>query len=73
MTTKDPKVLELRDLEGQRLWAAIVTLIGFGAAIYGVGQLLKLTDVTMSQVEELSDRVDHLSRPVVSTSEPAKT
>jgi hypothetical protein len=72
--TKDPKILALRDLEGQRLFAAIVTLVGFAAAIYGVGQLLKLTDVTMTQVEELSGRVEHLSRPAaVSTSEPAKT
>lgn len=72
--TKDPKILALRDLEEQRLFAAIVTMVGLAAAVYGVMSFLKTTGTAISQVSELTDRVSHLSRPAVaSTSEPAKT
>ena len=75
MRTKSPAILELRDLEGQRFWAAMVTLVGLAIAVYGVGELIKTTDTSLDQVSELTQRVEHLSKPTVaaSPSEPAKT
>lgn len=76
MRTKhnDPKVLELHDLESQRLWLAVVLLLGLGAAVYATGQLLSLMDTSLDQVAELSERVERLqAAPAPSTSEPAKT
>ncbi len=60
----------LHDLEGQRFWAMILILIGVGVMIYGLGSIMKAMDVSLNQVEELSDRVEQLN---ASTSEPAKT
>jgi len=66
----DAKIRDLHDLEGQRFWAMILILIGVGVMIYGLGSIMKAMDVSLNQVEELSDRVEQLN---ASTSEPAKT
>jgi hypothetical protein len=68
--SSDPQIRDLHDLEGQRFWAMILILIGVGVMVYGLGQILKTTDVALDQVEELTDRVEHLSE---SKSEPVKT
>ena len=75
MRTKSPAILDLRDLEGQRFWAAMMIFAGLVLAVYGVGSLMKTTDTSLDQVSELTQRVEHLSKPTVaaSPSEPAKT
>ena len=69
----DPKVLELDDLEKKRFWAAIILLIGLGLAVYGAGELLQASSKMLDQVDELSERVERLSVPAASTSEPPST
>jgi hypothetical protein len=66
----DPKVRDLHDLEGRQFLAMIFVMIGIVAVIVGSEMLRKSMDVALSQVGELTDRVEHLSE---STSEPAKT
>lgn len=72
MRTKssDPKIHDLHDLEGRQFLGMIFVMIGIVTVIVGAEMLRKSIDVALSQVGELTDRVEHLSESI---SEPVKT
>lgn len=70
MKSSDPKIRDLHDLEGRQFLGMIFVMIGIVTVIVGAGMLRKSIDVALSQVGELTDRVEHLSESI---SEPVKT
>jgi len=73
MSKKPDGVINLHDLEGKELWSAVLILAGLCLLAVGFSTLAKTLRTAIDQTSELSDRVEHLSKPVTLPSEPVKT
>ena len=67
----DPKVIQLDNLERRVFWYSLVVMLSLAAAALGVSLLMAVTNKSLDQVDELSERVGRQAEP--SASEPAKT
>ena len=69
---RDPKVITLDDLERRHFWAAIILLIGVAITLFGAMEFSRTLHKSLDQTQELSERVERLSAPAESKSEPIK-
>jgi prolipoprotein diacylglyceryltransferase len=68
----DPKVVQLDNLERRVFWYSLIVMLGLAAAALGASLLISVTNKSLDQVDELSDRVDRLA-VAPSPSEQPKT
>ncbi len=77
---KSDDVLELRDLDGQRVRAMLPAGLALVVLVYAMGRLLETLNTSLDQQEELTERFEKSRRQLgelrdakSSASEPAKT
>ena len=77
---KSEDVLELRDLDSQRIRAMVLAVLAMAILAYAVAQLIGTLSTSLDQQEELTERFEKARRQLgdlreakSSGSEPAKT